>query len=171
MTEEKKKLLNELLKNVFKGNKEACGEFYEKFLNDIYSFVLYKVKIHEVAEDIVQDTFLKIIKKDFKKIIFTNPTAYAFEMAKNLCKDYFKKNERYEKYITNLIITRTNAVYYDFYSFEISDGFTHIEDELVILRYGWGYTVKEISQRIKISTRSLTRIYNTIKEKVLKNIA
>lgn len=42
-----------------KGDKEAFGDLYERYLDDIYRYVYYRVSNHQDAEDLTEQIFLK----------------------------------------------------------------------------------------------------------------
>jgi len=84
---------NQLVKNYLEGNDEAFEELVKKYLKPIYNFLYRLTNNQVVAEDLAQDTFLKVWKnirrfdqsRSFKTWIFT--------IAKNTAFDYFKKKK------------------------------------------------------------------------------
>ncbi len=49
-----------LTTRICKGDKKAFGELYERYLDDIYRYVYYRVSNHQDAEDLTEQIFLKV---------------------------------------------------------------------------------------------------------------
>jgi RNA polymerase sigma-70 factor (ECF subfamily) len=49
----------ELIKNAIAGDKQAFGFLYERYLNDIYKYLLYRMDSAEDAEDLAETVFMK----------------------------------------------------------------------------------------------------------------
>lgn len=52
----------ELLKNYLAGNKEAISRLIERHSSRIYDYIRMMVKDRELADDIYQETFIKVVK-------------------------------------------------------------------------------------------------------------
>lgn len=48
-----------LTSRIRKGDKKAFGDLYERYLDDIYRYVYYRVSNHQDAEDLTEGIFLK----------------------------------------------------------------------------------------------------------------
>lgn len=92
------KLLVSELKN---GNERAFRSLFEFYSNDIYGYSLSILKSKELAEENVQDAFLKVwlhrenlqIEKSFKSFLFTIARNQAFNMLTKAAKDLVLKDE------------------------------------------------------------------------------
>ncbi len=62
----------------------------------MYYFILEFVKLHDIAENIIQETFLTLWKKRHLLKEDTNLSAYLFGVAKNNCL-YFLRDQRYRQ--------------------------------------------------------------------------
>ncbi len=84
----------ELMLNVQKGDMAAFEVLYERYHKQLYHFILRFIKERPTAEDILQETFLRLLKgkKRFRK----DPrfSTYLFTIARNLCLDALKSWER-----------------------------------------------------------------------------
>ena len=70
------------------GDPEAYTELYKKYYKPIYRFIYFRVTNEEVAEDIMQEVFLKFIEvADNQRI--TNARAYLYKTAKNLVINFY----------------------------------------------------------------------------------
>lgn len=78
------------------GDSNAFVFFYDKYVKNIYRFVLIKVSNKEVAEDLTQDIFLKIWQHLVDKKNIDNFRAFIFRIARNSVIDYYRKNNRQE---------------------------------------------------------------------------
>ncbi|MBE2201948.1 MAG: RNA polymerase sigma factor [Anaerolinea sp.] len=48
-----------LIARIRQGDQEAFGDLYERYLDDIYRYVYYRVSNHQDAEDLTEQVFLK----------------------------------------------------------------------------------------------------------------
>ncbi|MBE6336219.1 MAG: sigma-70 family RNA polymerase sigma factor [Lentimicrobiaceae bacterium] len=86
----------ELVESYRKGNVASFELLVERHQNKVYSYILMLVKDRQLADDIFQDTFLKIIRtikagayKEEGKFI-----QFAMRIAHNLIIDHFRKSKR-----------------------------------------------------------------------------
>lgn len=171
MTDEDRRLLQELFHKISKGDKSAYDIFYEKYYPVYFCFILKRVENKELAEELTQDLFEKLYRKDFRFLIFQSPSSYIFKAAQNLCNDYFRRKETEEKYLNKIRIVGDRVFVDDYTELALDDlmsGLDKIEKELTLLRYDYGYGVNEIAKQIGLSERSLNRKYNEIKRKIQK---
>ncbi len=76
-----------------KGNTDAFGMIYDELVKPIYRYIYYRVD-PQIAEDLTEDTFLKVWQNLSKykkgKVPFS---AWVFKIAHNLVCDYYRKNQ------------------------------------------------------------------------------
>jgi RNA polymerase sigma factor (sigma-70 family) len=86
-------------------NKELIPNLFRTEYQKIVSVLCGLFGIHhiEIAEDIVSDTFLAASETWAIKGIPDNPTAWLYTVAKNKTKNYFKRNDVFEKKIVSEI--------------------------------------------------------------------
>lgn len=91
---------NQLLKLAVEGSKQAFGELYTHYLDEIFRFVYFKVGRVLTAEDITEDAFIKawehlprIYKRDGT---VKNFRALLYRIANNLVIDYYRKKKPVE---------------------------------------------------------------------------
>lgn len=83
-----------LIFRVRRGDKEAFREIYQSLVDRIYRFVFYRVANEEVAQDLLQDIFLKTwnyIKNEENKEV-GNLQALVYKIARNLIIDYYRSD-------------------------------------------------------------------------------
>lgn len=75
------------------GNEAAIGELIERYQSNVYTAIYLMVKDKYLAEDLFQDTFLKIAL-NIRKQKYAEQGKFlpwALRIAHNLCIDYFRK--------------------------------------------------------------------------------
>lgn len=74
------------------GSSEAFGQLYDLFAPRIYKFISFKVSPKELAEDILQDTFLKAWRGLVTlKLEELNFSAWLYSIARNTVNDHYRK--------------------------------------------------------------------------------
>ncbi|WP_282037424.1 RNA polymerase sigma factor [Saccharicrinis aurantiacus] len=116
---------NELVER-FIGGQEACLQILiNRHKSRIYSYILMMVKQPALAEDVFQDTFIKVINnlKRGKYIENGKFPSWVMRISHNLIIDYYRK-QKHMQMVSN------DSIEYDlFNSSKFSD--TNIEDKLV----------------------------------------
>ncbi len=82
-----------LIESYIKGESQALENLIKRYLTPVYNFILGYVKEVPVAEDVTQEVFVKVWKnlKKFKPEYKFK--SWLYEIAKNTCLDYLKKNK------------------------------------------------------------------------------
>lgn len=89
-----------LVSNYIKGDESALGVLITRHKQRIYSFIYSKVYDGDVADDIFQDTFIKVIRT-LKRGTYNEEGKFlpwVMRIAHNLVIDYFRKNSRMPKF-------------------------------------------------------------------------
>lgn len=73
------------------GSREAFTMLYNLYADRLYSFALVQTKSKQMAEDVVQDTFLKLWNNRTNLNCYGNVQALIFTMARNLIIDAFRR--------------------------------------------------------------------------------
>jgi len=84
---------NEIVRKYLKGDEEALEVLIKRYLKPIYSFVYKNIGDSEAAEDIAQETFVKMwknLKKFDKQKKFS---AWLFTIAKNASVDFLRRKK------------------------------------------------------------------------------
>lgn len=115
---------SELVKQYIQGEEYALEILIERYNQRIYSFIFSKVYDREIADDIFQDTFIKVINT-LKKGKYNEEGKFlpwVMRIAHNLVIDHFRRNKRMPKFEGNE----------DFNIFSvISDGTLNIENQII----------------------------------------
>ena len=115
---------SELVALYLKGDSKSFEALIQKHKNKIYAFILSKIRNRDLAEDVFQDTFIKVINS-LQKGKYNEEGKFlpwVMRIANNLVIDYFRKSKK----------MRTIAPTDDFDIFDIlQDGEKNVEDNLV----------------------------------------
>ena len=134
----------ELYQKFLNGNNEAFNELIKKYRNQLVFFVMKYVRNMEVAEDIVQDSFVyMIINKinyDFKYSFRT----YIYTIAKSRTINYLKKNSK--------VIFISDVVEENYYNENID-----IEEEYI--RQEKKETLQKAIKKLKIEYQVIIYLY------------
>lgn len=91
-----KRLDKSVLKSLRLGSSDAFREVYDFYFRRLYSFIISAVRLEDVAEEILQEVFVKLWE-NHKKIDPEKPfNAYLYVIAKNTIIDYYNKNVVYK---------------------------------------------------------------------------
>lgn len=83
-----------LLKRLKDGDMEVFDEFYETTKRPLYYSLLGLVKNEDLAEELLEETFIKFLHNLPKVKNGRNPLGYLLVSGRNLALDYFKKENR-----------------------------------------------------------------------------
>ncbi len=84
---------SELVKAIAKGNEAAFREILFRYQSGIYTFSFRLAGTKDVAEDIVQETFLRLFRASENMTTDSNVRAYLYRISRNLCIDYLRKKK------------------------------------------------------------------------------
>ena len=84
----------ELLRQVAHGDREAFHQLYLETNRSVYSFILSILKNPQDAEEVLQETYLKIWTSARSYKLQGKPLAWMFTIARNLCYMKFRDQKR-----------------------------------------------------------------------------
>jgi RNA polymerase sigma factor (sigma-70 family) len=149
------------------GNDEALAELLIRYKERIYSVIFYLVKRRELAEDLFQDCFVKIIT-NLKRRNYDEQGKFlpwALCVARNIVLDYFRtqknkvmirENEEWSPFdiIAERSLSPIDKMIDDERTASVRMMIERLPDhqrEVVILRHYGGLSFKEISKLLKIN--------------------
>ena len=159
-----------LVKHYLNGNTHALERLINKHRDRIYLYIISKVKIQSLAEDIFQDTFFKVIKS-LKKGKYNEQGKFlpwVMRIAHNLIIDYFRKTKRISIIqnlkkdsdfdVLNLISDESKNFEKNILKKEqfkelnyIIDKLPEDQKEVLIMRYYEDLSFKEIADKTNVS--------------------
>lgn len=92
----------ELLSKISEGDSVAFGDLFDRYYGLIYSVSFKYLKVHELAEDMVQTSFLKIWEKRVTLNRIERFDHFLFRIARNEMTDHFRKNITRDKHREHL---------------------------------------------------------------------
>ena len=159
---------NELVSDFINGKKSAMEVLITRHKSKVYSYIYINIKNRELAEDIFQDTFIKVIKSleagkynDEGKFL-----SWVMRIAHNLIIDYYRKEKQFRTISNNETeVDMFNSVKYSDKTIEqqmIKDQITKEvkqlieflpddQKEVVMLRHYVGMSFNEISEHTDVS--------------------
>jgi RNA polymerase sigma factor (sigma-70 family) len=168
--------LTRLALRMKKGDRAAAAKLYDELSPKLYGFVFTRTSKREVAEDLSQDIFLKLVEKihtfDKDRGRFT---VWFWQMARNVVIDYYraKKETPFSHFddeaVAAMAVTEMPDIEQKMQHDQLKDFVTQLEPEereLFELRYVVEMPYKEIAVVLAKSEGSLRVAALRIKEKV-----
>jgi RNA polymerase sigma-70 factor (ECF subfamily) len=85
--------MDEVMLRLKEGDENAFTELYEATSKAVFAFILSYCKSRAVAEDITQDTYIKV-KRNIQSFVGGNPLPWLMQIAKYEYLNYYKKSKR-----------------------------------------------------------------------------
>lgn len=82
------------LKELLSGNMKYFEEFYEETKKSVFYNIYAVVQDYQIAEDILQETYIKFLNNITKLRVSLNPLGYLFKISMNLSYDYAKNRKK-----------------------------------------------------------------------------
>lgn len=123
-------------------NPQHIYGWYEQYRTEIYRFALSILRDPQQAEDVLQETFVRLLGG---KLIFPMPgkeKAWLFRVARNLCFDILRKRIRELELPPD--IAAPEGENWEF--IELISPLTQTEQEIVSLKFIGGFTHQEIAK-------------------------
>jgi RNA polymerase sigma-70 factor (ECF subfamily) len=92
----------ELIRSYLKGNENSLAQLINRHKHKIFGFIISKIQDRDLAEDVFQDTFIKVINT-LKRGKYNEEGKFlpwVMRIAHNLVIDHFRKNNRMPKFDT-----------------------------------------------------------------------
>lgn len=162
---------DELIKRMEQGDINAADELIKMFYPEILRYCLWHAPNRSLAEDAVQETFLKVIRYFDRYTHKGRFKPFLYQVAANTCIDMRRKNGNMALSLDELAID---------YAY-LESGFTDIHSEMVmkqlvsslpndlqeivLLRFGQDLTIREIAQVVNLPLRTVqSRLRSALKK-------
>ncbi len=166
--EKKENSDQKLIREYLNGNQTAIERLITRYKDKVYTYILLMVKNEHLAEDIFQETFIKVIKSLHKGKYQESGkfVSWVIRIAHNLIIDHFRKgkqsriysNDDYEMDIFNSQKFSDQTIEDDLVRNQIIDDVRKLIDylpeeqkEVVLLRHYGGLSFKEIADQTNVS--------------------
>ena len=123
-------------------NRELVYQYYETHKTGLYRFALSLLRCPQQAEDVVQDTFVKLLTGKFSSPGPGKEKAWLYKVARNQCMDLLRRRSREAELPPEA--TAPAAENWEF--LELISPLSKSEQELVSLRFIGGFSHGEIAR-------------------------
>lgn len=159
--------INNLITKIGNGDEEAMECLYNGIGKAVYSFIFSIVKEKNSAEDVMQETFLKLFTHPKVMTEKDNGLAYILTIARNKSLNYIKKNSR--QIPTDDDILQKGVKQGDMVENAEIKAFlntlTEEEKRVLILKELYGFTYEEIRKVLHLSIATVKRRMESVREK------
>lgn len=74
--------------------KDIFQRLYDKYHHDLFQFLFYMVKNRELAEDLVQEVYIKVLRSYHRFEGRSSEKTWLFSIARHVAIDWFRKQKR-----------------------------------------------------------------------------
>ena len=138
---------------------EQIRDWYERYKNGIFRYALSLLKDIGLAEDVLQEVFLKILSGKYA-VYPGKEQAWLYKVTRNLCYDILRK-QNWETEILTELPGQDCYVY-----LEMIASLDKIEQELVTLKIVGGLTHKEIAKVMGFTVHAAKKRYERAIQKL-----
>ncbi len=143
------------------GSNAALDRIHRRHHTVLLKYCCYATGSYAHAQDIVQETFLRLIKQRGKLTVRTSLADWLFICARNLCFN-LKKRERVEESLEGSLPGAGTIVDQETAHFikQVLNQLTLEERDLILLREQQGYSIGEIAPLLGVSEEAVrVRLY------------
>lgn len=99
----------ELFASIAEGDEEAFACLYYRYTGVLYPYVLSILKLQSEAEEVVQETMIRVWMNRDKLEGVSNPKAWTFRIASNVCYNLFRRKLVEEKAASHISARYTGS--------------------------------------------------------------
>ena len=161
----------DLIAQLVKQDRQAFNYLYDNYSAALYGVVFKIVKNEEIAQDLLQDTFVKIWKNceqhDPEKGRFFT---WMMHIARNICFDYLRTNrpETVDLIAVGDILENNQIIFPNIENNELEELISQLKKEqkvLIEMVYWEGYSHQETANRLKLPLGTVkTRVRDALKK-------
>lgn len=169
-------IIEECIVSLSNGDLNAMDLLYETIKKDIYAFALSKVCNKFDADDILQDTFIRIYENAKLYTPQGKPLAWIFTIETNVINRYFQLKSRqevvYDEVITNAVADSSSnmedKVIKSEYLKELLSNLNELEREVILLHLVSDLKFREIAKQLNQPLSTVLSKYNRAIKKIKK---
>ena len=149
-----------------KGDQGAVEKIYARHRQHLLKYCVYVTKCHETGEEIVQETFLKLMEQKEQLVIQSSLKDWLFICARNLCFNHLSKAKRQDTMVESFTeqlpgVTNELAAFVNRVLGQLSPE----ERDLILMREQESYTIAEMATLLEISEEAVrVRLYRVRKK-------
>lgn len=173
---EKNNIIENAIVGLANGDVDAMDILYSTIKTDVYAFALSKVYNKNDADDILQDTFLRIYENAKLYVPFGKPMAWVFTVELNIINRYFQLKSRYDVLNDETIIhdivdesndSKNNEIQ-DEYLITLLESLDEFEREVISLHLVSDLKFREIAEMLNKPLSTILSKYNRAIKKMRK---
>ena len=142
-----------LLERVSRCDQDALGEVHERYFDQLYNYINYRLSDSDVAADLTGEVFLAFINALKRgKPPQTSLTGWLYAVARNMIADYLKKQVRTVPLLEDLVAdtpSLTDQAHLSQLAPAINEALLYLTEEqqhVVALRFGQGLNLAETAE-------------------------
>lgn len=167
---------DELLKRMEQGDRSAADELIQMFYPDILRYCLWHAPNRSLAEDAVQETFLKVIRYFDRYTHKGMFKPFLYRIAANTCIDMQRKYRQPDLSLEEAEIDPAysdqafETIHSDMVMRQLVNRLPENQREIVLLRFGQDLTLREIAETVNLPLRTVqTRLRAALKKLKAEN--
>lgn len=166
------KTIDQIIKELKTRNYESFDQFYNLTKQQVFYAIISIIKDQMLAEDLLQDTYVKFLEKIDQYIEGSNVTAYLSQIGRNLAINMYNKRKKEIKSeeIIDQIPAEETTKEDDPEIFKLLDLLDMKEREVVVLHVINDLTFREISEVMKKPLGTVLWIYNKAIKKLKRKV-
>lgn len=147
----------QLIKSISEGEEQAFKELYNRYEGKLMGFLVYKVRNAEVAKDIFQIVWFKVIRNSHKFKQSHQFSPWLMTIASNQIKDWFKTSANYSRLLESF---GNEPCLNDDEKKNLPDlsFLKQQSEEILLLRYVQGLTSNEVAKKLNLSEANVRKI-------------
>jgi RNA polymerase sigma-70 factor (ECF subfamily) len=165
-----------LIRRAQDGDELALGALYERHVDAIYHFMLYRTSDHQIAEDLTAEVFMNMITSIHRYRDMGVPfSAWLFRIARSRLIDHWRRSKRRQKRQVSLseemeefISAATDNPAERFEHEELVKSLEYLTDaerEIILLRFVGGLSNQEIALVVKSNSNAVkSMMYRSLKK-------
>lgn len=151
------------ISKIAEGNLSALSELYIKLKKPVFILALSIVRDYPMAEDIMQETFVKVASNVDNYRKGTNAKAWILSITRNMSLDYLKKRKKED--ITDEITVPSNSKFEEEIASTIEfqkmiEPLDEIEKQIIVLHITAGIKHKQIGKVLELTTENVRTKYS-----------
>ena len=165
---------NNIVNGIRTGNEQTFRELFNTYYPRLTLFAVKYIRNQEVAEEIVQDFFVRLYEKRTEIVFHSSVQAYFYQSIRNSCLNKIKQKKVRQEYHRNMqqkdqdmepdASDRINETELENYIFRIVSGFPRQQQKIYRMSREKGMKNREIAEELNISVRTVeTQISRTLK--------
>jgi len=153
-----------------RGDQRAFEQIYLQHKDKMYSYCLYVSKDKQLSEDVVQESFTRLLSLDDNADNIQSPANWLFICARNLILNHLSSRKSEENNVASMtgIVTESMSTETRLFIDEVLSQLESEERALILLREYQQFTMKELAEMLDTNESSVRVRLFRIRQKLQK---